>query len=93
MMRLGIEIGDQLWPVPRTIAAPGICYRTNPVRVTVAGFGIGDLVDVTEPDGTPHTMSVENLSRTAPRARCSMARKPAQPMDDSEKTYEEIPLF
>jgi hypothetical protein len=95
VITLDIKPGDRLYAVARTLAAPGICYRSNTARVTVVAHAVGDLIDVVEPDGTPHRINAADLSRTAPRMRMrrSMERKPAGPMEVSGKTYEEIPLF
>lgn len=95
MNRLGIEIGDGLYPVPRTLAAPSICWRTRPPRVTVTGFGPADLIDVVEPDGTSHRINCADLARYRPRPREVSARsmeKKARPMKVSD-AYTETPLW
>lgn len=97
MNRLSVELGARLWPVAHTLAAPAICYRTEPVRVTVVGFGLGDLVEVTEPDGKPHTIHATDLSRVRPTARMQtgrpMARTHAQTDAQTSVLWEETTLF
>lgn len=89
-----IRVGWDLYPVARTLVAPSICYRSTPVQVTVVALaGLGDLVDVTEPDGTPHRMHAADLTRTPPSFTRSITRKPPRSMAVSDGPWEEIALW
>lgn len=86
-MTRDLRTDDRVWLVPRTLAAPAICYRRPRALVDrVEGVYVVVLVD-----GQRHRVHADNVTRADPgRARDRAATPRPAPSWDG---YEEVPLF
>lgn len=63
-MRSGFEVGERVWLVPRTLAAPTVCYRQPRGRVEKVARQI---VTVRLDGGVLVDVHVDNVIRSLPR--------------------------